>query len=62
MKTSRTKALFGTPTKGRDSIARSRKGRHCSHVDCPTVLSTYNMSETCWLHTPPSTRHPLAQG
>jgi len=24
------------------------------------LLSTYNTSDTCWLHTAPSTRHPLA--
>jgi len=61
VKASRTQAQFGTPTKSREAPARSKKGRRCSETGCPTVLSTYNASETCWLHTQPSTRHPLAQ-
>jgi hypothetical protein len=33
----------------------------CAEPACPTVLSTYNPSETCWLHTNPTYRHPLAR-
>jgi hypothetical protein len=60
MKAGRTVAQFGTPTKTRDAPARSVKGRHCAEAGCLTVLSTYNPSATCWLHSAPSTRHPLA--
>ncbi|HEX9299004.1 MAG TPA: hypothetical protein VF968_02620 [Actinomycetota bacterium] len=60
MKTSRTQALFGTPTRLRDVAPQAKKGRPCSELGCSTLLSTYNTSDTCWLHTTPSTRHPLA--
>jgi hypothetical protein len=60
MRAGRTVAQFGTPTKTRDAPARSVKGRHCVEAGCPTVLSTYNPSATCWLHSAPSMRHPLA--
>jgi len=53
MKTGRTQALFGTPTRVRDVAPQAGKGRHCSVFGCTTLLSTYNTSDTCWLHTAP---------
>ena len=65
-----TAALFGKLFQGlydielvesEGFVARQAvKGRHCSVFGCTTLLSTYNTSDTCWLHTTPSTRHPLA--
>jgi hypothetical protein len=58
---SNTSTQFGTPTKARDRVVSARKGRHCAEPGCPTLLSTYNPAETCYLHAPSSTRHPLAR-
>jgi hypothetical protein len=60
MKAGRTLAQFGAPTKSREAPVRGSAGRHCAEAGCPTVLSTYNAADTCWLHSRPSTRHPLA--
>jgi hypothetical protein len=38
------------PTAPGRSRSRSDKGRVCSHPGCETVLSTYNVSTTCWAH------------
>lgn len=51
--------LFGAPDRGKHSPVRTGSGRPCDFPDCPTVLSTYNSSNTCWLHTDPSYRHAL---
>ncbi len=53
---------LGTPERGRDAKSRSIAGRLCSHLGCQTVLSTYNASSTCFLHTEPSYKHPLYRG
>lgn len=53
---------LGRPERGKGSPARSVSGRPCSHPGCSTVLSTYNPSSTCWLHTDPSHRHALYGG
>ncbi len=50
---------FGPPERGRDESSRGTRGRPCAEPGCETVLSTYNRSETCYLHTAPSYRHPL---
>jgi hypothetical protein len=57
---STSQTQFGTPTKQRDRVVDARKGRRCSEAGCPTLLSTYNAAEMCWLHAPSLTRHPLA--
>jgi len=44
-----------SPTK---AARRSAKGRSCEQIGCTTVLSVYNESPTCWLHTAPSRRRP----
>jgi hypothetical protein len=47
------------------SVARrpTRTGdqRVCRVEDCDTVLSTYNASGTCWLHTKPSPQPSYAR-
>lgn len=53
---------FGTPERGKDAASRPERGRICDQDGCTTVLSTYNASGTCWLHTQPTTRHSLARG
>lgn len=50
--------LLGTPERGK-SVERAEKGRRCAAPECQTVLSTYNRSTTCYLHTSPTRRHPL---
>jgi hypothetical protein len=50
---------YGTPDRGKDSVFREARGRLCAEPSCMTVLSTYNRSATCYLHTAPSYRHPL---
>ena len=52
---------FGTPERGAVK-QKGAPGRSCAHADCPTLLSTYNPSATCWLHTQALTRHPLHRG
>jgi hypothetical protein len=53
---------FGPPDRGKDAASRPSRGRPCDMVGCETVLSTYNSSTTCWLHTNATYRHPLARG
>lgn len=36
--------------------ALPRPTRVCATLGCSTILSTYNPSEVCWLHTRPSFR------
>ncbi len=52
---------YGPPATGKGSHRRSEAGRSCLEPGCTTVLSTYNSSPTCWLHTGSATRHPLAK-
>jgi hypothetical protein len=52
---------FGTPGRGKDAASRASSGRLCDHPGCGTVLSTYNESPTCWLHTGAAPKHPLAR-
>jgi hypothetical protein len=49
---------LGTPDRGKGK-GHAAKGRHCSFPGCTTVLSTYNTSSSCWLHTAPSHHHAL---
>jgi hypothetical protein len=58
-KTASSTTAFGTPTRGQR--VRSAQGRACAHPGCSTVLSVYNASATCWLHTGPDLKHPLAK-
>ena len=51
--------LLGTPERGKGSVAREEKGRRCAALGCETVLSTYNRSATCFVHTSPTRRPPL---
>jgi hypothetical protein len=50
---------LGTPERGKGAKSRAAFGRHCDFPGCQTVLSTYNASTSCWLHTPPSHRPAL---
>ncbi|CAN5682378.1 hypothetical protein BH18ACT17_BH18ACT17_12360 [soil metagenome] len=52
---------YGPPGTGKSAVARSSGGRLCAEPMCTTVLSTYNASSTCWLHTGPAPKHPLAR-
>lgn len=59
VKSSSGDVRYGAPDRGKDVASRAAVGRHCGAPGCGTVLSTYNKSTTCYLHTMPSTRHPL---
>jgi hypothetical protein len=59
---SRGTAPIGAPDRGKGSSSRPAQGRVCERDGCDTVLSTYNSSGTCWLHSEPTTRHSLARG
>ena len=39
---------------------RGTRGRRCCEPECTTVISVYNPSDRCWLHSPPARRLPLA--
>ena len=54
-------AQFGPPDRGKGADSRAAAGRLCAQTECATVLSTYNASPTCFLHSAPSYRHPLAK-
>jgi hypothetical protein len=51
---------YGVPVASRQAARRSEAGRLCEVINCETVLSTYNASTTCWLHTTATRRHALA--
>jgi hypothetical protein len=57
----RDNVQYGPPSGGKRAPTRSQVGRHCVEPGCSTILSTYNSSQTCWLHTGLATRHPLAK-
>jgi hypothetical protein len=59
---STTRVQFGTPVRGKEAATREAPGRACADPGCGTVLSTYNRSSTCYLHTAPSSKHPLHRG
>jgi len=61
MARSRGGVRLGTPDRSKDSPVRAEQGRLCEEPGCSTVLSTYNRSARCYLHTAPSYRHPLAR-
>jgi hypothetical protein len=46
---------YGTANPGK-AQRQSAKGRSCEHPGCATVLSVYNESPTCWVHSAPSIR------
>ena len=51
---------YGTPQSGKGSAVKAAAGRRCEVAGCGTVLSTYNASPTCWVHSRPQYRHALA--
>jgi hypothetical protein len=53
---------LGSPARGKEASARPVRGRVCDEPGCQTVLSTYNASSCCWMHTQPSKVHPLSRG
>ena len=57
---STTGTRYGAPGKG--AHPRELDRRQCDAPGCTTILSAYNASTTCYLHTQPTTRHPLAAG
>lgn len=52
---------FGSPVRGKEAAARPPRGRMCEVEGCQTILSTYNSSSLCWLHTQPSYHHALSR-
>ena len=58
----RNQVQFGVPDRTKQASSRAARGRLCDHEGCETVLTTYNASSTCWLHTNASYRHPLSRG
>jgi len=59
--TGRQRVQFGPPDRGKETAARPPRGRMCEQIGCQTILSTYNSSDACWLHTPPAYRHALSR-
>ena len=55
-----TTVQYGVPIPAKHASKRPRAGRACEVPGCPTLLSTYNASTTCWQHTTAIRRHPLA--
>jgi hypothetical protein len=51
---------YGAPVAAKQAEKRPPTGRHCAVGGCVTLLSTYNSSSTCWLHTSAVPRHALA--
>ena len=51
---------YGAPIPAKQASNRPRAGRRCEVGGCVTLLSTYNASPTCWLHTTAVPRHSLA--
>ena len=49
---------YGAPGKG--AHPKAAEGRRFDAPGCRTILSAYNTSSTCYLHSEPTTRHPLA--
>ncbi len=50
---------FGPPGRGKAASDREARGRRCEAAGCQTVLSTYNRSTTCFLHSAPEMRHAI---
>jgi len=57
----RSGTQIGAPDRGKETTSRPASGRVCEASGCSTILSTYNKSETCGIHTDPVFRHPLAR-
>ena len=55
-----TNVRFGSPDRGK-SVKASSEQPALRSAQVPTVLSAYNASSTCWTHTVPTSRHPLAR-
>jgi hypothetical protein len=58
--TRRSDIQFGAPDRRKDAPTRRSHGRVCEQSGCGTVLSTYNASVYCWVHTAPSYKRPQA--
>jgi hypothetical protein len=56
-----TDVRIGSPIRGKEPGSRAARGRRCAEPGCTTILSTYNASLTCYLHTAPTHRPPLAR-
>jgi hypothetical protein len=54
--TGRADVPLGSPGRGKDAASRAAAGRRCLFAECATILSTYNASATCWLHSDPKFR------
>ena len=61
VRSDRGSVKFGPPERGKGADSRAARGRICGLMGCSTILSTYNTSGTCWLHTQNGFRHPVAR-
>lgn len=52
-------SLSATELGGHGRQARFTEGRVCAFDDCPTVLSSYNPADRCWVHTEPKPKIAL---
>jgi len=59
-RTNSASVQYGAPVASKSAAKRSKAGRNCEMPGCATLLSTYNASSTCWLHTTATPRHPLS--
>jgi len=59
-RSSSSNVQYGVPVANKQAVRRAQAGRLCEFPACEPVLSTYNSSTTCWLHTTATPRHPLA--
>ncbi len=50
---------YRIPLAANQASNRPRAGRRCEAIGCVTLLSTYNSSTTCWLHSAAVRRLPL---
>lgn len=52
-------AQIGTPVRGKEASTRAARGRVCEAAGCATILSTYNKTAVCSVHSEPAYRHAL---
>lgn len=45
-----------TLSPGAKALERGTSGRRCREIGCTTVISIYNASDRCWLHSEPAGR------
>ena len=61
MGTANARALSTLAPKAKPIEARGSRGRRCPEAGCTTLISVYNGSDRCWLHSEAERRPPLAE-